>query len=112
MPDPAIEAFKAGMDYTEPTGKGVKKAKVSYEFVVDPNNPHAPPRQRRVIETADSGGGIFGKLFKGEKTITSVPVRPLFSQGMKRRKYRVCRLTTDASDDNAAPATNRIRLVR
>ena len=61
MPDAAIEAHKAGLDYTEPTGKNTRKAKVSYEYVVDPNNPHGPPRQRRVIEAADSGGeGCLG----------------------------------------------------
>jgi hypothetical protein len=76
MPDPAIEAYKAGQDYTEPTGKGVRKARVSYEWVTDPNNPLAPPRQRRVIEAADSGGK-FGKWFKGGEKITAVPVRPM-----------------------------------
>jgi hypothetical protein len=64
MPDPAIEAHKAGLDYTEPTGKGVRKAKVSYEWVRDPNNPSAPPRQRRIIEAAPKKG-MFEKLFGG-----------------------------------------------
>jgi hypothetical protein len=73
MPDAAIEAYKAGLDYTEPTGKNTRKAKVTYEYVVDPNNPHGPPRQRRVIEAGDSGGKL-SKWFKGEKTITPVPV--------------------------------------
>ena len=68
MPDAAIEAYKAGLDYTEPTGKNVRRAKVSYEFVTDPNNPQGPPRQRRVIEAADPRGGLFGKWFKSEKT--------------------------------------------
>jgi hypothetical protein len=74
MPDAAIEAYKAGLDYTEPTGKTTRKAKVTYEYVVDPNNPHGPPRQRRIIEAGDSGGKL-SKWFKGEKTITPVPVR-------------------------------------
>ena len=78
MPDPAIEAHKAGLDYAEPTGKSTRKAKVTYEYVIDPNNPHAPPRQRRVIEAGDSGGKL-SKWFKGEKTITPIPVRTLFS---------------------------------
>lgn len=80
MPDAAIEAHKAGLDYTEPTGKNIKKAKVHYEYVFDPNNPHAPPRQRRVIGAADSGG-LFGKWFKGEKptTIAPVPVSTSYS---------------------------------
>ena len=77
MPDAAIEAYKAGLDYTEPTGKNTRKAKVSYEYVVDPNNPHGPPRQRRVIEAGDSGEKL-SKWFKGEKTITPVPVRTHF----------------------------------
>lgn len=62
MPDPAIDAYKAGMDYTEPTGKGIRKAKVSYEWVKDPNDPSAPPRQRRIIEPAPKQS-MFGKLF-------------------------------------------------
>jgi hypothetical protein len=78
MPDAAIEAYKAGLDYTEPTGKNTRKAKVTYEYVVDPNNPHGPPRQRRIIEAGDSGGKL-SKWFKGEKTITPVPVRTHFS---------------------------------
>jgi len=78
MPDTAIEAHKAGLAYTEPTGKSTRKAKVTYEYVIDPNNPHAPPRQRRVIETGDSGAKL-SKWFKGEKTITPIPVRTLFS---------------------------------
>jgi hypothetical protein len=73
MPDAAIEAYKAGLDYTEPTGKNTRKAKVTYEHVVDPKNPNGPPRQRRVIEAGDSGGKL-SKWFKGEKTITPVPV--------------------------------------
>lgn len=64
MPDPAIEAYKAGLPYTEPIGKGTRKARISYEWVVDPNDPTAQPRQRRVIEPA-SGGGGFSKWFKG-----------------------------------------------
>ena len=91
MPDPAIEAYKAGQDYTEPTGKGVRKAKVSYEWVRDPNNPHAPPRQRRVIEAADSGG-MFGKWFKGGgggEKITPIPVRPAPRQGLMIRCKRL-----------------------
>lgn len=91
MPDPAIEAYKAGQDYTEPTGKGVRKAKVSYEWVRDPNNPHAPPRQRRVIEAADSGG-MFGKWFKGGgggEKITPIPVRPAPRHGLIIRCKRL-----------------------
>jgi coproporphyrinogen III oxidase len=78
MPDPAIEAHKAGLDYTQPTGKGIKKAKVSYEWVSDPSNPLAPPRQRRVIEAGNGGsGGIFSKWFGGGEKITPIPVSPI-----------------------------------
>jgi hypothetical protein len=65
MPDPAMDAYKAGLDYTEPTGKGVRKAKVSYEWGKDPNNPNAPPRQRRIIEAAPRKS-MLEKLFGGE----------------------------------------------
>jgi hypothetical protein len=64
MPDPAMDAYKAGLDYTEPTEKGVRKAKVSYEWVKDPYNPNAPPRQRRIIEPAPKQS-MLGKLFGG-----------------------------------------------
>ena len=75
MPDPAIEAYKAGLPYTEPTGKGTRKARISYEWVVDPNDPTAQPRQRRVIEPA-SGGGL-SKWFKGgDKGYQQSPVKP------------------------------------
>lgn len=80
MPDPAIEAYKAGIPYTEPTGKGVPKARISYEWVLDPNDPTAQPRQRRVIEPAAKSGGL-GKWFKGsggggtQPAYQQVPVR-------------------------------------
>lgn len=97
MPDPAIEAYKAGIPYTEPTGKGIKKARVSYEYVVDPNNPSAPPRPRRVIEAGGGGGGGSGGLGKwwkggnGGGGFKPVPVRcPPLSHGWRLTKMR-CR---------------------
>lgn len=51
MPDPAVDAARLGLPYTEPRGHGLNarlksKAKITFEH--DPNNPYAPPK--RIIE--------------------------------------------------------------
>ena len=70
MPDPAIDAIRAGLPYTEPTDglkKGRSKAKVT--FVENPHDPSGPPR--RIIEVdskvKSSSGRGFWDWLRGDK---------------------------------------------
>ena len=54
MPDPAIEATRLGLPYTEPTSKSMfsrRRPTAQVKWETNPNDPTAPPR--KVIEVND-----------------------------------------------------------
>lgn len=71
MPDPAIDAYNAGMAYTEPITtsfwgrKETPKGKVT--LVPDPLDPSAPPR--RVIDIDGSKGSWWGRKVGGKGVV-------------------------------------------
>lgn len=69
MPDPAIDAYNAGLRYTEPKGPGVLGKKGKVKFEANPHDPSPPPR--RVIDlTQGDQGGIFGMFGNKDEQVS------------------------------------------
>lgn len=80
MPDPAIDAIRAGLPYTEPTSSSFfnkKKPSARVTYQTNPNDPTQPPR--RVIDVGKGGGGgggWWGRKVGGRGVVSNEQVCP------------------------------------
>lgn len=73
MPDPAIDAIRAGLLYTEPPAPtslfGKKKPTARVTFQTNPNDPAQPPRRVIDVGNGKGGGGWWGRKIGGRGVV-------------------------------------------